>query len=289
MQEWKRIRNMPPLEDFEDRVLGDAATEPPHSGRYDRSFGDGLYVCRRCGLELYLSENKFDCGCGWPAFDDAVPEAVTERPDQDGRRTEIVCANCCGHLGHIFRGERLTETDVRHCVNSASIYFLPAKSAFFAGGCFWGVEHLFKGMAGVLLVLSGYTGGKTSMPTYREVCTDSTGHAETVLVKYDPGIIGYRALVQGFFEIHDPTQLDRQGPDYGTQYRSAIFYNDEAEKVIAKENIDFLKSKGVPVVTQLLPAGRFYPAEGDHQNYFGKNPERLAHTCHVHQKIDWGV
>ena len=280
---------MPPLEDFETRVLMEAATEPPRSGRYDRFFEDGLYLCRRCGLELYLSENKFDCGCGWPAFDDAIPDAVTERPDPDGLRTEIVCANCQGHLGHVFRGEHLTETNVRHCVNSASVYFLPAKSAFFAGGCFWGVEHFFAEMDGVLLALSGYTGGETSMPTYREVCADSTGHAETVLVKYDPAVIGYRALVRGFFEIHDPTQLDRQGPDYGTQYRSAIFYKEENERKIAEETVDFLKSKGVPVVTQLLPAGRFYPAEGYHQRYFGKNPERLAHTCHMHRKIDWDV
>lgn len=287
MSDWKRIKEMPELNDMERLVIEEAATEPPRSGKYDKFFENGVYLCRRCGQDLYLSEDKFDCGCGWPAFDAAIPGAVAEKPDPDGRRTEILCSNCKGHLGHVFRGEKFTLANTRHCVNSASIHFAPAKSAIFAGGCFWGVEHFFAECEGILLALSGYIGGDTEMPTYQDVCSGATGHAEAVIIKYDPQKTNYRELVRSFFEIHDPTQLNRQGPDHGSQYRSAIFYNDEAEREIAEETIEYLKSKGINVVTRLVRAGRFYAAEEYHQDYFDKNPHRLAYTCHVHKKIDW--
>ncbi len=113
----------------ERRVIEEKATEPPFSGEYDGFFQDGVYVCRRCGAELYRSDAKFDAGCGWPAFDREMPGTVKRLPDPDGRRTEIQCAHCEGHLGHVFTGERFTPTDTRHCVNSLSIKFVPAGSA----------------------------------------------------------------------------------------------------------------------------------------------------------------
>lgn len=161
------------------------------------------------------------------------------------------------------------------------------EQALFAGGCFWGVEDLMSKAHGVVSAISGYTGGEVANPTYQDVCTDTTGHAEAVLIDFDPNETDYRTLVRTFFEIHDGTQKNRQGPDVGTQYRSAIFYFNEAQKNIAQETIDFLRARGEDIVTELKPAGIFYPAENYHQKYFEKHPEKHCHTCHFHTPIDW--
>jgi len=161
------------------------------------------------------------------------------------------------------------------------------KKAIFAGGCFWGVEEIFSGILGVISVQSGYTGGHTSNPAYKDVCSDGTGHAEAVLVEYDAGVTDYAALVRIFFELHDPTQMNRQGPDYGSQYRSAIFYFDENQRADAQDAMDYLKSHGVDAVTELIPAGVFYPAEEYHQKYFKKNPDKAHATCHFRREINW--
>jgi peptide methionine sulfoxide reductase msrA/msrB len=151
--------------------------------------------------------------------------------------------------------------------------------AIFAGGCFWGVEHHFQELDGVISATSGYTGGQTADPDYRAVCTGQTGHAEAVRVVFRPDRVSYEKLARLFFEIHAPTQLNRQGPDVGTQYRSAIFYLDEQQKNVAEKLIAELRAKGYDVVTQVLPASEFYPAEEYHQDYLTKNPWRP--TCHV--------
>ncbi len=152
--------------------------------------------------------------------------------------------------------------------------------ATFAAGCFWGVEHILKQVKGVIKATSGYTGGHTKNPSYEQVCTGTTGHAEAVRVEYDPSVITYEELLGYFWRLHDPTQLNRQGPDMGTQYRSAIFYHsEEQQKAAEKSKTDFDRS-GVfrqDSVTEIKAAGEFYAAEDYHQDYLTKHPERYCH------------
>jgi len=154
--------------------------------------------------------------------------------------------------------------------------------AYYAGGCFWGVEHLFQSKAGVLNAVSGYMGGPVENPTYQEVCTGRTGHLEVVEITYDPGQVSFKELTKFFFEIHDPTQANGQGPDIGPQYLSAVFYNSEEEKDITSELIDQLKEKGYDVVTRLLPMETFWQAEDYHQDYYVKKNQQPY--CHIYQK-----
>jgi peptide methionine sulfoxide reductase msrA/msrB len=273
----------------EERVIVHKGTERPFSGKYYLNKEKGVYLCRRCDAPLFRSDDKFESGTGWPSFDDAIEGAVKEIPDADGKRTEIVCANCGAHLGHAFFKEGLTSKNVRHCVNSVSLNFRPeakaetmTQKAIFAGGCFWGVEYHFGKLKGVLSAKSGYTGGMTENPTYKEVSSGKTGHAEAIEVEYDPSLVSYETLAKLFFEIHDPTQVNRQGPDIGTQYRSAIFYTDDAQKRVAEKLIAELKSKGYHVVTTVEKAGKFWDAEGYHQDYYEKNGH--VPYCHIYQK-----
>ncbi len=262
----------------ESYVIDNKGTERPFTGKYNMHKEKGTYVCRKCGSALYHSSDKFDSECGWPSFDDEIKGAVRRLTDPDGMRTEIECASCGAHLGHVFTGERLTSKNVRHCVNSLSLDFVPAVvesgrygAALFAGGCFWGVEYFLQKEPGVISVTSGYTGGVVKNPTYKEVCTGNTGHAETVKVVYDPTKTTYEKLVKLFLEIHDPTQAGRQGPDIGDQYRSEIFFLNDDQRKIAERNINLLKSKGLRVATALTKASVFYPAEEYHQDYYFRN------------------
>lgn len=251
-------------------VIIDKGTERPYTGEYNNYKTAGTYTCRQCGAELYRSEDKFDSGCGWPSFDDQIEGAVKRIPDGDGRRTEIVCAKCGGHLGHVFTGERLTDKNTRHCVNSISMRFIPdsTATAIYAGGCFWGVEHLLQQQAGVISVESGYIGGTVPNPTYEQICTGKTGHLEAVKVTYDPSKVDYQTLTKLFLEIHDPTQTNGQGPDIGTQYHSAIFYSTPAQQQVADNLLNILETKGYDIATKIIPATTFYPAEAYHQDYY---------------------
>jgi peptide methionine sulfoxide reductase msrA/msrB len=273
----------------ERRVIIDKGTERPFSGQYYLNKEKGVYQCKQCGAALFRSDAKFDSGTGWPSFDDAIPGAVRQVSDQDGRRIEILCATCGGHLGHVFYNEGFTSKNARYCVNSISLSFEPAdkpatttKMAVFAGGCFWGVEYHFKKVPGVLSTTVGYTGGSVAHPTYEQVCTGRTGHAEALQVEFDPAVVSYETLAKLFFEIHDPTQVNRQGPDMGTQYRSAIFYQDDQQKKVAEALIAQLKSHGYDVVTSVEKASEFWPAEQYHQDYYEKTGHRPY--CHIYQK-----
>ena len=272
----------------EERIIIHKGTEAPFSGKYWNFYENGVYTCKQCGAELYKSHDKFDSHCGWPSFDDEIQGAIKRQTDADGMRTEILCANCGAHLGHVFEGEHLTDKDIRHCVNSLSLNFIPEEdivksdTAIFAGGCFWGVEYFFKNERGVIETTVGYTGGHIENPTYEEVCSGKSGHIEAIQVIFNPKLTNFEKLAKLFFEIHDPSQWNRQGPDYGEQYRSVIFYTNEEQKEISMKLIDYLKVKGLKVVTELRKASVFWEAEEYHQDYYdvkGTKP-----YCHFYTK-----
>jgi peptide methionine sulfoxide reductase msrA/msrB len=269
-------------------VVRDKGTERAFTGEYDEFGESGTYLCRQCGLALFRSETKFHSGCGWPSFDADIEGAVLRERDADGRRTEILCSRCRAHLGHVFVGEYLTANNLRHCVNSLSLDFVADKrvteteEVIVAGGCFWGVEALFRQLPGVLKAESGYTGGKRDNPTYEQICSGATGHYEAVRVVYDPAVISAKAVFKYFFEIHDPRQPNGQGPDRGQQYLSVAFYYDEMQRKIIQDLIRQLESKGYQIATSVLPVAPFWRAESYHQNYYGKNGKQPY--CHRYEK-----
>jgi len=274
----------------EIRIIENKGTEMPFSGKYDGFYKAGIYHCRKCNTPLFNSTDKFDSGSGWPSFDDTITGAVKEIPDADGRRVEIVCATCDGHLGHVFYGEQMTPKSTRHCVNSVSLDFKSIendekyKKAYFAAGCFWGVEYWFQKAEGVFNADSGYMGGHTTNPTYRDICGKQTGHLETVEVTYNPKIISFETLCKLFFEIHNPEQMNGQGPDIGPQYLSAIFTNNIEEEEIATKLINKLEAKGMKIATMLKDANEhmFYIAEKEHQNYYKLRNSKPY--CHAYTK-----
>lgn len=267
-----------------EEIVCQRKTEYPHSGSYNHLATKGTYLCRRCGYALFRASSQFHSGTGWPSFDEIIGNAVKEQEDSDGLRVEIICNRCCAHLGHVFRDEFLTEKNCRYCVNSAALDWventgiLDTEEAIVAGGCFWGVEYYLCQLKGVLKVESGYSGGMTDNPHYQDVCTGITGHLEVVRIVFDPQQTTYHAVIQRFFEIHDPTQQGGQGPDLGEQYQSAIFCYDQQQKDTALALIQQLKDKGYPVVTQIREVETFWPAEEYHQGYYEKHQKQPY--CH---------
>ena len=280
-QEWKKL-----LTPEQYSVTREKGTERPFSNTcgVPAQGQTGILQCVGCGTDLFRYDSKFESGTGWPSFHEPVSELNIRLQDDSSygtHRTEVLCARCGAHLGHVF-DDGPPPTGKRFCINAVALKLAEPKQekpgcekATFAAGCFWGVESAFRELlgSGVVSTRVGYTGGHFKNPTYEDVCSEGTGHAEAVEVEFDPGKITYKQLLKVFWSIHDPSTLNRQGPDVGSQYRSAIFFHTPEQHRLALESkAELEKSKQVrgPVVTEIVPAGEFYPAEDYHQRYFEK-------------------
>lgn len=294
-QEWKE--KLSPEQYY---ILREKGTEKPFSGEFVFTKEKGTYKCGGCGESLFTDDMKFESHCGWPSFDKEIAGGKiiqTEDNTHGMKRTEITCAKCGGHLGHIF-DDGPTETGKRYCVNSGSLSFDPAKvtnpkntteTITLAGGCFWCIEAIFEELKGVSKVESGYANGKIENPTYKQVCSGNTGFAEAVQITYDKSIISLEELLEVFFTLHDPTTLNRQGADVGTQYRSGIYYHNEEQRKTAEKTIATLNNNMAfenPIVTEVSQFKNFYKAENYHQEYYELNKEHPYCKVVIKPKMD---
>jgi peptide methionine sulfoxide reductase msrA/msrB len=286
------------LSDDQYYVLREKGTEKPYSGKWLLHEDSGTYTCAACGNVLFNSNSKFESHCGWPSFDEEINggKIKTKVDNSLGmQRIEIMCARCGGHLGHLF-DDGPTSTGKRYCVNSLSLSFekenKPLKTSdtlTLGGGCFWCIEAVFEQLKGVSKVESGFSGGKNENPSYAQVCTGSTGHVEVVQIIYNPTIISMDELLKAYFTVHDPTTLNRQGADEGTQYRSVIFYRNEEQKQIATSIISDLQMAKVyssPLVTAIEPFTAFYKADISHQDYYANNKDNAYCQMVIQPKME---
>jgi peptide methionine sulfoxide reductase msrA/msrB len=301
-------------------VTQEAGTEPPFRNPFWDQHEPGVYLDVVSGEALFSSTDKFDSGTGWPSFVKPLAGNVVEKKDFafGMLRVEVRSRHADSHLGHVFDDGPRDRGGLRYCINSASLKFVPAtkleamglgkyaalfpavkqekaetmtsttdaqpttETAYLAGGCFWGMEDLLRKIPGVIKTEAGYTGGWLENPKYDDTHDSKSGHAESVKVIFDPSKLTFDQLLEKwFFRMHDPTTLNRQGNDQGTQYRSAIFFTSEAQKATAAEvkaRVDKSGKWKKPVVTEIAAFSKWWPAEDYHQDYLVKHPS--GYTCH---------
>lgn len=299
------------LSKLEYEVTQKDATEPPFNNKYWNHKEPGIYVDVVSGEPLFSSLDKYDSGSGWPSFTRPIDKSKIKTKTDTKLfvpRTEIRSSRADSHLGHVFEDGPVDKGGLRYCVNSASLRFIHKDDlekegyedykklfenktnqhayAYFGGGCFWGVEAIYSKIDGVIDVESGYAGGKSKNPTYNEVKTGKTGHAEVVKITYDPSKVDYATLLDYFWRMHDPTTLNRQGYDIGTQYRSIILYTNEEQRQEAQNSKRDASSRELfkdrTIVTEIVPLEDYYKAEDYHQDYYEKKYQgEEGPICHT--------
>lgn len=294
--EWKKVLS-PDLY----AVAREANTERAFTGTMWNSETKGTYYCAACGLKLFRSNQKFTSSCGWPSFfEQENKNSVVFKDDNSYgmHRIEALCGRCDSHLGHLF-DDGPEPTGKRYCMNAISLDFIPdgtvapnkanTETIVLGGGCYWCVEAVYEQLDGVEKVVSGFAGGTVDNPSYAQVCTGTTGAAEVVQITYDKAKTNLDEIFKVFFTVHDPTTLNRQGADVGTQYRSVIFYKNEEQKKAAESIIADLNNNkvyGSKIVTTLEPFTKFYKAEDYHQNYYQNNKNQPYCQMVIQPKLE---